>query len=507
VAIVCAVALGSAGATTVALADQVYNDLDGTIDVAAEQMPLNVGGADGSTTFFVSASDPADQENGCNFGGRGDDTLTANVSSSNPAVATVSAGTLTFTGNGCGVSAGLSVHPVSAGTTTISLSQGSVNTTDGTYSFDAATFVVTVTGGTRNAAPGVTISGVAGGTSYDKGSVPVAMCDVADDEDGASSFAPTLGAITGPYASDAIGTQEASCSYTDDGGLTATASLTYSIVDPTAPAISSVVAPATPDGDNGWYRSNVGIDWTVAEPQSPNSLLTTGCADATITADQVATTYTCEASSAGGSAGPASVTIKRDATAPANVAFGATAPADGGRYFPISVPAGNDCTADDATSALASCVVTGRSTAVGTHTLTATATDNAGNSSTATRSYSVRVLTLSGFFQPVDMSGILNTVKNGSTVPLKFTVADEGVAQTSTSVVASFKTREVACATLSPVSDEIEIVSTGGTALRYDATAGQFIQNWQTPKKIGSCHVATVTMIDGSTIAANFKLK
>ena len=58
-------------ATTVALADQVYNDLDGTIDVVAEQMPLTVGGADGSTTFFVSASDPADAENGCNFGGRG----------------------------------------------------------------------------------------------------------------------------------------------------------------------------------------------------------------------------------------------------------------------------------------------------------------------------------------------------------------------------------------------------------------------------------------------------
>ena len=105
------------------------------------------------------------------------------------------------------------------------------------------------------------------------------------------------------------------------------------------------------------------------------------------------------------------------------------------------------------------------------------------------------------------MGGVLNTVKNGSTVPLKFTVADEGVAQTSTSVVASFKTREVACGTLSSLSDEIEIVSTGGTVLRYDATAGQFIQNWQTPKQVGTCHIATVTMIDGSTIAANFKLK
>ena len=84
------------------------------------------------------------------------------------------------------------------------------------------------------------------------------------------------------------------------------------------------------------------------------------------------------------------------------------------------------------------------------------------------------------------MGGVVNTVKNGSTVPLKFAVADGGIAQTSTSVVASFKTREVACGTLSPISDDIEIVGTGGTSLRYDATAGQFIQNRQTPKKVGT---------------------
>jgi hypothetical protein len=42
----------------------------------------------------------------------------------------------------------------------------------------------------------------------------------------------------------------------------------------------------------------------------------TGCANQSVTADQAETTYSCAATSAGGSALQQSVTIKRDATAP-----------------------------------------------------------------------------------------------------------------------------------------------------------------------------------------------
>ena len=48
---------------------------------------------------------------------------------------------------------------------------------------------------------------------------------------------------------------------------------------------------------------------------------------------------------------------------------------------------------------------------------------------------------------------------------------------------------------------------TGGTTLRYDTTAGQFIQNWQTPKAAGLCYLAVVTTSDGSTVSAYFKTK
>ncbi|HLE58856.1 MAG TPA: Ig-like domain-containing protein, partial [Candidatus Limnocylindria bacterium] len=167
-----------------------------------------------------------------------------------------------------------------------------------------------------NTPPSVSVTGVSNGSNYTKGSVPAAGCSVTDTEDGASTFAATLSAITGPYAADGIGSQTASCSYTDGGGLTANASATYSIVDASAPAISYVVTPSSPDGLSGWYVSNVTLAWTVSEPDSPGSLVKTGCDNQSIVTDQAATTYMCSATSAGGSSGPVSVTIKRDATDP-----------------------------------------------------------------------------------------------------------------------------------------------------------------------------------------------
>ena len=110
--------------------------------------------------------------------------------------------------------------------------------------------------------------------------------------------------------------------------------------------------------------------------------------------------------------------------------------------------------------------------------------------------------TLGGFFQPVDMGGTLNTVKAGSTVPLKFTVLAGATPKTTLDAVKSFTVSGVACPATAG-QDEVEITTTGGTTLRYDATAGQFVQNYQTSKTIG-CYRATMTTQDGSTIIAFF---
>jgi hypothetical protein len=498
--VLAAVACAALGFLPIAAAhaDDISNQLDGSLDTVAEVMPLNVGGPNGTTQLYVNPTG-GDGKPGCNLvQGK---TLTVSVATSNASVATVSPSSVTFTS--CGQVSTIVVTPVNLGSANISLSQ-TANNTGATFNFAPALFTVNVAP-PPNTAPHIAITGVTAGASYAKGAVPAAGCAVTDVEDGNDTFPATLSAISGPDAAYGIGAQTATCSYTDAGNLTATDSVTYSIVDPSPPTVTYTLTPATPDGENGWYRGDVDLVWTVSEPDSPSTLSKAGCVDQHIVADQTEQTYSCAATSAGGTSATVTVAVKRDGTAPTGVTF-VGGPADGGVYFPNSVPPAGTCTATDATSDLAGCAVTGYSTVLGSHQLTATATDNAGNSATATSNYLVRKLDLSGFFQPVDLGPVWNTVKNGSTVPLKFRVSDRGVDQTSTAVVKSFTQAKVACT--SGTEDSIEeIVSTGGTSLRYDSTGQQFIQNWKTPAGAGTCYRVTLTLIDDTTQSALFKLK
>ena len=191
----------------VALADIVTNNLDATVDNTAEVMTLEEGGADGTSRLYVNNQNTAagDTNNACNLAGTSN--LQLDVTSSDPSVATVSPSSVTI--NDCttadnGVT--LTVTPVGEGSTTISVARkaGTTSSAPGTFNLAPATFTVNVTP-PPNTPPTVTVAGVTGGASYNKGSVPAATCQVTDTEDGNSSFAATLGPITGPYASDGIG--------------------------------------------------------------------------------------------------------------------------------------------------------------------------------------------------------------------------------------------------------------------------------------------------------------
>ena len=123
-----------------------------------------------------------------------------------------------------------------------------------------------------------------------------------------------------------------------------------------------------------------------------------------------------------------------------------------------------------------------------------------------TQTFTVQPLTFGGFYQPVDMGGVWNIVKSGATVPVKFDVFAGGSELTDTSVVVQPLTATQSSCSGGP-TDEIEIVAAGGTTLRYDAAAGQFIYNWQAPRKPGFCYVVTITLIDGSSLSGRVQLR
>jgi hypothetical protein len=158
--------------------------------------------------------------------------------------------------------------------------------------------------------------------------------------------------------------------------------------DATPPVITSSVVGTL--GANGWYTSDVAVSWSVTDAESAISS-STNCTAFSITADQQATTYTCSATSAGGTSS-SSVTVSRDATIPA-IAFAGNAGA-----YTVDQFVGITCSASDVTSGIASSSCPGASGAayqfnIGSNGLAASATDNAGNGNSASASFTVSVTT------------------------------------------------------------------------------------------------------------------
>ena len=127
------------------------------------------------------------------------------------------------------------------------------------------------------------------------------------------------------------------------------------------------------------------------------------------------------------------------------------------------------------------------------------------------------VLSLStkGFFAPVDMTTgptiAWNTVKGGSTVPVKFelfkNLNDPSTELRDTSYVDKFAFNKVSCTAGADDAIEELTTATGQTTLRYDATGDQFVYNWATPKvSTTTCYKLTMYGADGaSQISAYFK--
>lgn len=157
--------------------------------------------------------------------------------------------------------------------------------------------------------------------------------------------------------------------------------------DNTPPVINAEVNGT--QGDNGWYTSNVSVSWNVSDPES-RIRNTFGCDSVMLTTDTSGITYTCEASSRGGTS-IQSVTIKRDTVPPAaNIV---TPGIDATYAQGQTIVADYNCT--DGTSGVSSCtgtVADGASidlATTGSRNFSVNASDQAGNSSINSISYTV----------------------------------------------------------------------------------------------------------------------
>ena len=175
-------------------------------------------------------------------------------------------------------------------------------------------------------------------------------------------------------------------SFTGGGGDTSQVQPPPPPSDNTPPAIAAQVSGTL--GSNSWYTSDVAVSWTVTDAQSTVTS-TSGCGASTVSSDTNGAPFTCSATSAGGTASQ-SVTVKRDATVP-TVGFSGNQ----GSYT-VDQQVAITCSASDAMSGIASSTCPNASGdaysfGLGAHSLAASATDNAGNASSATTPFTVQV--------------------------------------------------------------------------------------------------------------------
>lgn len=117
-----------------------------------------------------------------------------------------------------------------------------------------------------------------------------------------------------------------------------------------------------------------------------------------------------------------------------------------------------------------------------------------------------RPLPFSGFLAPVDPMPVVNVVKAGRAVPVKFKLGgNRGLDIFADGYPAS---RQVACDTQSAVSDVEETVTAGGSSLTYDAASDTYTYVWKTSAAwAGTCRQFVLGLNDDTAHVASFRFK
>jgi hypothetical protein len=111
-----------------------------------------------------------------------------------------------------------------------------------------------------------------------------------------------------------------------------------------------------------------------------------------------------------------------------------------------------------------------------------------------------------GFFQPVDNPPVLNQVKAGQGIPVRFSLGgDYGLDILAAGYPVS---QPIVCSSGAPVSAVEQVVTASSSGLTYDATTDTYTYVWKTDKAwAGQCRELTVRLDDGTDHVAHFRFK
>jgi hypothetical protein len=284
-------------------------------------------------------------------------------------------------------------------------------------------------------------------------------------------------------------------------------------LDKTGPSITGAVTSGTL-GNNGWYVGPVTVHFTCSDPLAGVAVCPD---DVTLTSNGANQSLTRTATDKAGNTKATTVSgISIDQEKPSITLNGI---ASGGVYTLGAVPNAT-CSASDDFSGPGPCSVQisgGLANGVGTFNYTANATDLAGNTSQVKGSFRVVYNVADGvafFLQPINdtthMKSLNTSIfKAGSTVPAKFQLrnANGAIVQANTPPVWETPTRGSAI-TAPPNEDAYGAIGDTSSTFRWDATAQQYIYNWNTDKnQVNYFWRIGVKLDDGQTYYVNIGLR
>lgn len=336
--------------------------------------------------------------------------------------------------------------------------------------------------------PEITIASPVNGSAVPRHDVVVADYGCVDQV-GGSGVASCTGPVADGDAVDTstIGAHDFTVDAADGAGNESSLNSTFQVLDVTAP----VITLATPAEGARYARgSEVVAGFDCADEEGGSGIAPGYCAGTAITGTAVDTStlgtheFTVTATDRSGNTSTVTRTYEvYDGTAPTILVANATQ-----HRLNESVEPAVTCADEEGGSGLASCDVEGLvdgaldTATVGPKSFTVTATDEAGNVTTATHAYDV-VYDRGELREPVEDGA---TYKAGRTIPVKFALADAAGEPVSGATVA------VSLVTI----DGDTLASADG---RWDADGGQYVANLRTTGAGAGDHRIVVALDDDTT--------